>query len=58
MPHPKRVVVEDNLSELQKAIMELHSQGFNRIELHFHGSKRHAREGIKPDFVLVRAFRE
>ena len=58
MPHPKRMVVPDNIQEIEKAILEAHKEGFNRIEIHFFGSKRHAKEGIKNDYVLIRAFRE
>lgn len=57
MPAPKVVVVKDELSEITNAIRDLHLEGYYKIELHFHGSQLHARMGIRPDHVLIKALR-
>ena len=50
MVYYKRVFC--SLSEVAKTIEELRAR-YNRVNLYFHGSKKHAKYGLKEDMVLV-----
>ena len=54
--NPKKVVVRRDAEAVSKAVSELMTKGYVKIELCFPGSKCF-KSGLKEDYILIRAFK-